>query len=104
MKTNTKYGFCIPPESIKKYVSKLINQTWKLIPMREQDEDWQRQLDIVILDISGLSDIFIAEPLFLQLLTKLETIKYEELTFDIYRKRVFESIGLLQELIKDEQH
>lgn len=103
MNKNTKYGFTIPLSSIKRNISRLTNQIWKLIPMREHEENWEEQLEIVILDISGLSNIFIAEPLFLQLLAKLETLKNHSLVFETYRKIVFEAIGLLQGMIKDEQ-
>lgn len=103
MNKNTKYGFTIPLSSIKRNISRLTNQIWKLIPMREHEENWEEQLEIVILDISGLSNIFIAEPLFLQLLAKLETLKNHSLVFETYRKTVFEAIGLLQGMIKDEQ-
>jgi hypothetical protein len=36
----TKYGFTIPTESIIKDVTRLTNQLWKLIPMRENAENW----------------------------------------------------------------
>ena len=65
--------------------------------MRENEEDWSRQLDTVILEIAGLNEIFI-DPPFLQLLSKLEGLKVLETSFELYRKTVFESISLLQEL------
>jgi hypothetical protein len=33
--------------------------------MKEQEENWEKQLDIVILEIAGLNEIFISNPLFL---------------------------------------
>jgi hypothetical protein len=38
---------------------RLTNQLWKLIPMRENEEDWKRQLESVTLEIVGLNEIFI---------------------------------------------
>jgi hypothetical protein len=38
---------------------------WKLIPMRENEEDWKKQLNTVILEIAGLNEIFIENPQFL---------------------------------------
>lgn len=70
----TKYGFEIDIEDVKKSVQRLTNQLWKLIPMREHGEDWTKQLDTVILEIAGMNEIFI-DPLFLQLLCKLEGLK-----------------------------
>ena len=65
--------------------------------MREHEEDWQKQLDTVILEIVGLNEIFIG-PLFLQMLSKLEGLRVTETNFELYRKTVFECISILQEL------
>lgn len=99
--TLTKYEFDIPDDIIEKNVARLTNQTWKLIPMRENDEDWEKQLDTVILEIAGLNEIFLENPQFLQLLSKLEGIRALKAVtdFSFYRKTVFEAIGLLRELI-----
>ena len=93
----TKYDFTISIEDLNKSVKRLTNQLWKLIPMREHEEDWSRQLDTVILEIAGLNEILIG-PQFLQLLSKLEGLKVQDTNFELYRKTVFESISLLQEL------
>lgn len=73
---------------------------WKLIPMRENNEDWQKQLNTVIIEIAGLNEIFISNPQFLQLLSKLEGLKLIEIDFNLYRKTVFEAINLLQGIKK----
>ena len=93
----TKYLFDFRKEEIDANVRRLTNQLWKLIPMREHEEDWPKQLDTVIIEIAGLNEIFIA-PQFLQLLCKLEGLKVQDTSFELYRKTVFESISLLQEL------
>ena len=54
-----KYGIDIPEEDVNKNVRRLTNQLWKLIPMREHEEDWQKQLDTVILEIAGLNEIYL---------------------------------------------
>lgn len=93
----TKYDFEFEAKSIQKNVQRLTNQLWKLIPMREHEEDWLKQLDTVILEIAGLNEIFI-NPQFLQLLSKLEGLRVSDTQFELYRKTVFECISLLQEL------
>ena len=93
----SKYGFDFDVEVISKNVQRLTNQLWKLIPMREHEEDWQKQLDTVVLEIVGLNEIFIG-PLFLQMLSKLEGLRVTETNFELYRKTVFECISILQEL------
>ena len=96
--TISKYGFDFP--TLEKNIQRLTNQIWKLIPMKENDEDWEQQLNTVILEIAGLKDIFLQNPQFLSLLAKLEGLKTESVDFVLYRKTVFESIGLLRGLIK----
>ena len=93
----TKYAFEFQAHDIEVNVRRLTNQMWKLIPMREHDEDWPKQLDTVTLEIAGMHEIFMA-PQFLQLLSKLEGLKAQETTFEFHRKTVFECISLLQEL------
>ncbi len=68
--------------------------------MRENNEDWHKQLDTMIIEVVGLKEIFISSPLFLQILIKLEGLKAVDIEFDLYRKTVFEAINLLQELKK----
>ena len=93
----TNYGFEMRAHDIEVNIRRLTNQLWKLIPMREHEEDWLKQLDTVIVEIAGLNEIIIG-PQLLQLLCKLEGLKAIETSFELYRKTVFESISLLQEL------
>lgn len=60
----TKYGFSISEEDIRVTTKRLTNQLWKLIPMREHEEDWEKQLNTVLIEIAGLNEIFI-DPHFL---------------------------------------
>ena len=95
----TKYGFDISEDIIATNIKRLTNQLWKLIPMRENEENWLNQLETVIIEIVGLKEIFLLTPSFLVLLAKLEGLKeLEELEFPLYRKTVFECITLLMEI------
>ena len=97
----TKYQFEFSAEVINKNITRLTNQLWKLIPMRENEENWEKQLNIVTIEIAGLNRIFLQTPQFLQMLSKLEGIsEIEDLDFSDYRRTVFEIINLLQELKK----
>jgi hypothetical protein len=67
--------------------------------MRENKEDWQRHLEGLTLEIAGMNEVF-KKPLSLQqLLSKMEGLRVEETTFEMYRKTVFECISLIQGLI-----
>ena len=90
----TKYNFEFQREDIDISVRRLTNQLWKLIPMREHEEDWPKQLDTVIIEVAGMNEVFLNQQ-FLQLLCKLEGLKTQETSFELYRKTVFECISLL---------
>ena len=96
----TKYSFEFEKKDIKTETMRLTNQLWKLIPMRENNEDWDKQLETVIVDIAGKDEIFLHNSHFLQLLSKLEGLRVVENDFNIYRKTIFEAINILQEVRK----
>ena len=93
----TKYNFDKDNNLINTNINRLTNQIWKLIPMRENEEDWISQLNTVIIELTGLGKIF-NDSQYLILLSKLEGLKNIEIEFPIYRKTVFEAITLLRGL------
>ena len=94
---HTKYNLDISIETYEKNNTRLVNQLWKLIPMRENNEDWGKQLETVILEITGITEIFMV-PQSLQLIIKLEGLKKKDTSFNFFRKTVFECINLLEEI------
>ena len=93
----------ISNEDFNKNIIRLTNQLWKLIPMRENNEDWLKQLDTVSIEIAGMNALVKSEQTsqFLQLLFKLEGLKTkQDINFEVYRKTVFETINILQGLKK----
>ena len=97
---STKYdNLTIKEEVLVSNINRLTNQLWKLIPMREHEENWVGQLDVVILEIAGLKEIVNSDDLnFIVLLSKLEGLKVVETSFETYRTAVFKCISLLREL------
>lgn len=93
---SNKYNIKFSQEDIMQNTRRLTNQLWKLIPMRENDEDWHKQLDTVFLELVGLNEIFIGAT-YLQALSKLEALRIQEIDFELYRKTIFECISLIQE-------
>lgn len=90
----------IPDSVLVSDVKRLTNQLWKLIPMRENEENWIGQLDSLLIEISGLGSLakINEDENFLILLSKLEGLRVKDLSFSAYRKTVFECISLLREL------
>ena len=72
----------IPAAVVTSDVNRLTNQLWKLIPMRENQENWLMHLDSLIIELAGLNELSSnTEEKFLILLSKLKGLKVEETTF-----------------------
>lgn len=98
-----KLGINFSYEAREKDRKRLINQLWKLIPMRENEEDWSSHLEIILEEIAGLADLYRDQPEGLILVSKLQGLTSEVCDdFMIYRKAVFDCINLLSKVLKDE--
>ena len=97
-----KYGIDFTAESRSRDATRLINQLWKLIPMKEHGEDWGSQLLVLTEEIAGLADLYRDKPEGLILLSKLEGLSSDVCDdFMLYRKTVFRCIELLTRILKD---
>ena len=98
-----KYGIDFTINAKKRDKERLINQLWKLIPMRENGEDWAAHLLALIEELSGLAELYRDNPNGLILLSKLEGLSHEVCEdFMLYRKTVFRCIELLGQVLEDE--
>lgn len=89
----------IPDTVLTSDINRLTNQLWKLIPMRENKEDWLAHLDYLIVELAGLNELCSnTDEKFLILLSKIKGLRIEDTTFQVYRKTVFECISLLREM------
>ena len=89
----------IPENVVESNIARLTNQLWKLIPMRENEENWLGQLDSLIIELAGLNELSSnTDEKFLILLSKIKGLQIEDTTFQTYRKTVFECISLLREM------
>ncbi len=95
----TKYGFEV---SLDYGIRRLTNHLQKLIPMRENQENYILQLETVINEIVGLNEIFSHENNYLILLAKLEGLLHSDSSFEFYRKTVFECISLVGGLANEQ--
>lgn len=97
-----KYDLEIEESSIIAELQYLTNQIYKLLPAREEGQDWQRMLNTVILELVGMDSLLLGmhSQLF-PLLCKLESLSVliQEKDFLLYRKTIFECLSLVGELI-----
>ena len=78
--------------------TRLTNQIFKLLPMYENSEEWQKQQATIILELHGYNEIFVNNPGFMVLVAKLEALQYAEDKL-VFRKLVFEAITELKSII-----
>ena len=98
-----KYGIDFTTNCKERDKERLVNQLWKLIPMRENEEDWNTQLLVLIEEIVGLAELYRDKPEGLILVSKLEGLGTEACEdFMVYRKTVFRCIELLTKVLKDD--
>ena len=89
----------IPDSVVASDVNRLTNQLWKLIPMRENQENWSGHLETLVVELAGLNSLSSnTDEKFLILLSKLKGLQIEDTAFQVYRKTVFECISLLREM------
>ena len=72
----------IPDAILTSDINRLTNQLWKLIPMRENKEDWLAHLDYLIVELAGLNELCSnTDEKFLILLSKIKGLRIEDTTF-----------------------
>ena len=98
-----KYYADIDDDAIKNNLKRITNQIYKLLPNREEGSDWEKPLSTLIEELAGMNRLLINqhENLF-ALLCKLEGLftLVEEEDFFLYRRTIFECLGLMNSLIK----
>ena len=93
----TKYDSCFDEKVVQTDLRRLVNQIWKLLPMKEKEENWEKQLSSVLIELHGLQEMFDDQLKLLILLSKLEGLTSTE-DFMTYRLTVFGAISLLTEI------
>lgn len=99
-----KYNIDFPAAVRERNLTRLINQLWKLIPMRENGEDWLSHLKVMIEEISGLAELYKDNEKSIVLLSKLEGLQSKvcDEDFMVYRKTIFRCMDLLAEVLRNE--
>lgn len=97
-----KYNSYIENNAIITNLKRLVNQTYKLLPSREEGLDWEKPLITIIEEFAGMNELFLDHHnIFFSLLCKLEGLftLTKENDFLIFRKTIFECLGLINELV-----
>ena len=98
-----KYNMDIKEGAIRANLNRLINQVYKLLPMREEGCNWQRPLETIMEELAGMDRmLFDQHTILFKLSCKLEGLfkLTEEDDFILFRSIIFECLNLLSELQK----
>lgn len=94
-------GITIEKQAITFNIKRIINQLYKLLPMREEGKDWIKPLETLIEEVTGMKRLIIGQDdLFFMILCKMEGLfslnKEEDMI--LYRRIIFECLSLLNNL------
>ena len=99
-----KYEIDMDDLTIHNRLQNLINQTYKLLPSREEGADWEKPLQTVLEELAGMQRLMNCgySEIFFPLLNKLEGLYslVQDEDFLCYRRTIFECLGLMNELQK----
>lgn len=93
----TKYGLEVELVDFELYLISLKNKIYKLLPLREEGLEWQKYLNTILIEVSGLSALFSNKVGLIELLSKLEGL-YKLEDFMLYRRTIFECLNSIEEL------
>lgn len=103
-----KYDANIKEDAIIQNLKRLTNQVYKLLPHWEEGIDWRKPLTTILEEFSGMDRLFLDHHTVLfTLLCKLEGLfildekgKDEKQNFFVFRKTIFECLGLINDLVQ----
>lgn len=95
-----KYNIEIAEDAVIENIDRIINQIFKLLPLREEGGDWEAPLHNLILEVGGMNKLLSDQTILFSLLCKMEalTVLTEEEDYIAFRKLIFECLGLLKQL------
>lgn len=97
-----KYDAEIDNEAIIHNLKRITNQIYKLLPMREEGEDWKKPLTTLLEELAGMDNLLIDQHIILfPLMSKMEGLLIiGDNDFMLYRRIIFECLGLMEKLVK----
>lgn len=94
-------GISITKSAIDKNLRRIINQVYKLLPLREEGKNWEKPLETLIEELAGMANLINGQDeLFFSILCKMKGLLSLTEDFDMstYRRIILELLSLLSEL------
>lgn len=97
MVQETKYGMIFEDSEIQMYLSGVKNKIYKLLPLREEELDWDKYLSSILIELNGFNNLFSNKIEVISILSKLEGLRDLE-NFMLYRRTIFECLNSIDDL------
>ena len=101
MKKTNKYNLEVSNETLIKSLKRIINLIYKLLPMREEGNDWEKPLETIIEELVGMNRLDIdLQPDLFPIICKLEGLfsLQDKQEMALYRRTIFECLSLLNKI------
>ena len=99
-----KYNCNVSKEAVKNTITRLTNQIYKVLPLKEENKDWKTPLTTIMEELAGMNRLLseLEEETYLSLLSKLEGlfVLEKENDFFLYRRTIFDCLNLMSVLRK----
>lgn len=96
------YDVDIDNSVVKYNLKRILNQIYRLLPLREEEEDWQKPLATLIIELAGMLHLFPDLKEGLKVVSKLQGMLElgNDLDFYDYRRTIFECCSIVSSLEK----
>lgn len=96
------YDVDIDNSVVKYNLKRILNQIYRLLPLREEEEDWQKPLATLIIELAGMLHLFPDLREGLKVVSKLQGMLElgNDLDFYDYRRTIFECCSIVSSLEK----
>lgn len=100
---NGEVTYPVDNDILRFNVKRLTNQVYRLLPAKEEGNDWVKPLETCIIELLGLGDLIADQPKFLMLVSKLDGLRVskDDIEFSLYRRTIFECCGILNKIEKE---
>jgi hypothetical protein len=98
---SNKYNLDVSSEVFSTSLKRIINLVYKLLPMREEGQDWTKPLETIIEELVGMNRLLIGlQPNLFPIICKLEGLYslIDEKDMSLFRRTIFECLSLLGKL------
>lgn len=97
MAQETKYGMSVEDKDVHLYLSSIKNKIYKLLPLREENLEWDKYLYSLQIELTGFNELFSNKYDLISIISKLEGL-HDLDNFVLYRRTIFECLNSIDDL------